>query len=149
MATGTRQDPYLGFNFRVVIDNITSAAFKSAAGLDSSTNAVPYREGSDPSNIVRQIPGLSAHGTITLSRGIATSKELWAWKENLLKGTSDRRSLSIELWDAQNREKKMQWDFRECWPTQWAGPAFDATSDTIAIESLTLVHEGVEVKEWK
>ncbi|MFT3767541.1 MAG: phage tail protein [Minicystis sp.] len=149
MATGTRQDPYLGFNFRVVIDSITSAAFKDASGLDSSTTAVPYREGTDPTNITRQIPGLSAHGNITLSRGIATSKELWAWKENLLKGVADWRSLSIELWDAANKEKKMQWDFREVWPTKWTGPAFDASSDSIAIESLELVHEGIEVKEWK
>jgi phage tail-like protein len=148
MATGSRTDPYLGFNFRVVIDSITSAAFKDCSGLDASTSAVTYREGTDVSNVPRQLQGLSSHGGIKLSRGIATSQELWAWKENVLKGVADRRSLSIELWDPTNQQKKIQWDFRAVWPTKWTGPSFDATSDAVAIESLELVHEGVEVKVW-
>lgn len=149
MATGSRQDPYLGFNFKVELDNITSAAFKDCAGLDSATNAVPYREGTDPTNIHRQLPGLSGHGTVKLSRGIAASRELWDWKEAMLQGKADRRSLSIILMDPTNKEERMRWNFRECWPTKWVGPAFDASSDSVAIEAMELVHEGIEVKTWK
>jgi phage tail-like protein len=148
MATGSRTDPYLGYNFRVVIDSITSAAFKDCSGLDSSTSAVTYREGTDLSTVPRQLQGLSSHGTIKLGRGIATNQDLWTWQENVRDGKVDRRSLSIELWDPTNKTKKIQWDFRAVWPTRWTGPSFDATSDAVAIESVELVHEGIDKKIW-
>ena len=34
MATGTRVDPYRGFNFLVEIDGITQAGFQEVSGLD-------------------------------------------------------------------------------------------------------------------
>ena len=37
MATGTRVDPYRGFNFLVEIDGITQAGFQEVSGLDAST----------------------------------------------------------------------------------------------------------------
>ena len=42
-----RTDPFSGYNFRVEIDGITRAGFKSCAGLDTSQPATDYREGTD------------------------------------------------------------------------------------------------------
>jgi phage tail-like protein len=62
-------------------------------------------------------------------------------------GTADRRNLSIVLMNDKG-EDVIRWNFRNCWPTSWSGPSLDASSDEVAIEQLTLAHEGFEVDQW-
>ena len=59
----------------------------------------------------------------------------------------DRRAISIILLDDTGAER-MRWNVRGAWPIKWSGPSFDAGSDAIAIESLELAHEGIEVAKW-
>jgi phage tail-like protein len=37
-----------------------------------------------------------------------------------------------------------QWDFLDAWPTKWTGPSFNATANEVAIDTLELVHEGLD-----
>ena len=142
-----RKDPYQAYNFAVEIDGINRAGFKSASGLDSSTGATKYREGTDATLASRQIPGLLTMSNITLTRGITDDRSLWDWREDVMKGKTQRRNVSIVLRDDQGNEK-IRWNLRECWPIKWSGPSFEATTDSVAIESLELVHEGLEVSKW-
>ena len=144
-----RKDPYNGFNFAVEIDGLTRAGFKTCGGLDSSTTATKYREGTDPTLGHRQIPGLRSHASITLARGITDDRELWDWREKVArgKGKEARKSISIILRDDEGNEK-VRWNISNAWPTKWSGPSFDATSDATAIETLEIAHEGVEVQKW-
>jgi phage tail-like protein len=144
-----RKDPYGGYNFAVEIDGITSAGFKQASGLDSSSDATKYREGSDTSLAQRQLPGLLSFSNISLQRGITADRELWDWRKSIADGTTSpsRRSLSIVLRDHAGKEK-IRWNVKNCWPVKWSGPSFDATSDAVAIETLELAHEGIEVQSW-
>ena len=72
MPDGTRNDPYGQFNFLVEIDGITQAGFQEVSGLDTSTPAVDYREGTDPPH-QRKLPGLNAFTPITLKSGVTNS----------------------------------------------------------------------------
>ena len=58
MATGERKDPLHNRNFRLEIDGIQRAGFRECKGLDSTTEVVKYREGTDKTNTSRQLPGL-------------------------------------------------------------------------------------------
>jgi phage tail-like protein len=142
-----RVDPFGGYNFRVEIDGITRAGFKSCSGLEISQNAGAYREGSDRSLIVRKIPGLVTTSDVTLARGITNDSELWQWRKKLGSGTVDRRNMSIVLVDDSGKDV-IRWNLRNCWPTKWTGPTLDATSDELAIETLVIAHEGLEVDTW-
>ena len=139
MATGQRVDPYRGFNFLVEIDGITQAGFQEVSGLDSSTDAVDYREGSDP-NHVRKLTGLNKVSPITLKRGITDSDELWKWRLTVIEGKADRRNGSIILLDSTGKEK-LRWNFVNAWPSKWTGPALNATSTAVAVETLEITHE--------
>jgi phage tail-like protein len=139
-----RVDPFGGYNFRVEIDGITRAGFKSCSGLEISQNAGAYREGSDRSLIVRKIPGLVTTSDVTLARGITNDSELWQWRKKLGSGTVDRRNMSIVLVDDTGKDV-IRWNLRNCWPTKWTGPTLEATSDELAIETLVIAHEGLEV----
>jgi phage tail-like protein len=142
-----RKDPYQAFNFSVTIDGITRAGFKGCTGLDSSTTATKYREGTDPTLASRQLPGLVTMTNITLTRGITDDHSLWDWREQVIKGKVQRKNVSIILSDDAGNHK-IQWNLRDCWPTKWTGPSFDATADAVAIETLELAHEGVSVQKW-
>lgn len=142
MATGTRTDPYRGFNFLVEIDGITQAGFQEVSGLDANTDAVDYREGTDP-NHVRKLTGLNTFSPITLKRGITDSDELWKWRQTVIDGKTQRRNGSIVLRDETGKDK-LRWNFSEAWPSKWTGPSFNSTSTAVAIETLEITHEEVK-----
>jgi phage tail-like protein len=148
MAT-TRVDPFQGYNFAVEMNGITRMGFKQCSGLDSTTAAVKYREGTDATLAQRQLPGLLTFSNITLQRGITNDHALWDWRNSIASGASpsQRMNISIILNDNAGNEQ-IRWNIINAWPTKWTGPSFDATSDTIAIEQLELVHEGVVVQSW-
>lgn len=142
MATGQRVDPYKGFNFRVEIDGIQQAGFQEVSGLDASTDAQDYREGTDP-NHVRKLTGLNKYSAITLKRGITDSDELWKWRLTAIDGKVERKNGSIVLLDDTGQEK-LRWNFMNAWPSKWTGPSFNSTSSAVAVESLELTHEEVQ-----
>jgi phage tail-like protein len=142
-----RTDPFGGYNFRVEIDGITRAGFRDCSGLEATQDAATYREGTDRGLTMRKLPGLVTYGDVSLSRGITSDSELWEWRSTVMGGTADRRNLSIVLMNDKG-EDVIRWNFRNCWPTSWSGPSLDASSDELAIEQLTLAHEGFEVDQW-
>ena len=142
-----RKDPFFGYNFAVELDGITRMGFKGATGLDSITNATKYREGTDVSLAQRELPALLHHSTITLTRGITDDHALWDWRNDVARGKGTRHDISIVLRDEVG-EEKIRWNIKNAFPSKWSGPSFDATSDAVAIETLELTHEGVEVQKW-
>lgn len=134
-----RVDPYRGFNFRVEIDGIQEAGFRECSGLDATTDPVDYREGTD-ANHVRKLTGLNKFSPITLKRGITDSKTLWEWRQTVISGKTNRKNVSIVLFN-EAQEEKLRWNLREAWPSKWTGPSFNATSNDVAIETLEIVHE--------
>lgn len=141
MPTGTRTDPYRGYNFLVEIDGITQAGFQEVSGLDASTDPIDYREGNDP-NHVRKLPGLNKYTAITLKRGITDSDELWKWYQSVAAGKAERKNGSIVLLDDTGQER-LRWNFAGAWPSKWSGPSFNSTSNAIAVETLEITHEEV------
>lgn len=142
-----RRDPFVGHNFAVELDGITGTGFKECSGLECSQTAIDYREGTDSTLSKRKVPGLVNWTNITLKRGITSDRKLWEWQEKAARGKVDRRSISIILFDDAGSER-MRWNVRAAWPIKWSGPSFDAASDSVAIESLELAHEGIEVDKW-
>lgn len=132
-------DPFRGYNFLVEIDGITQAGFQECSGLDSHAAPIDYREGSDPRHM-RKIPGLNAYTPISLKRGITTSDELYKWHRSAIDGEVSVRNGSIVLLDEKGNEQ-IRWNFRKAWPSKWMGPAFNATTSAIGIESLEIQHE--------
>ena len=142
MPTGTRVDPYRGFNFLVEIDGIAQAGFQEVSGLDATTAPVDYREGNDPAH-VRKLTGLNTYSAISLKRGITDSDELWKWRQTVIDGKTQRKNGSIVLMDEAGAEK-LRWNFSNAWPSKWTGPAFNATSTAVAVEALEITHEEVK-----
>jgi phage tail-like protein len=139
-----RNDPYLGFNFIIEIENSALGGFSEASGLTQDTDIVPYREGADLQMNVRQLMGLRKYNNITLKRGYTTSRTLWLWRLNIINGIADRRNGSVVLRD-ELRSRVVEWHFEQGWINKYEGPALNAKGNDVAIESIEIVHEGLRI----
>ena len=142
MPTGERKDPFRGYNFRLEIDGITRNGFRECSGLDASSDAIDYREGTDKAYSSRKLPGMTKYSNITLKWGITDDAQLWDWRKKVIDGKCEPKNGSIILMN-ESGEEKLRWNFTHAWPTKWTGPSFNATGNEVAIETLEIVHEGV------
>jgi phage tail-like protein len=142
MATGQIKDPYGSFRFSVEIDGIVRAAFKEVSGLEATVEVQDYREGGE-NTTVRKLPGLTKYANIQLKWGMADDLDLYDWHQDVIRGDFERKNGSIVLFN-QKGDEVARWNFVRAWPTKWGGPALNAESSDIAIDTLELVHEGLE-----
>jgi phage tail-like protein len=142
--TGTRNDPYRTFNFRLEIDGTSVAGFRECSGLTFTSDPIEYREGTDLPLSPRKLPGLTKYANILCKRGETQDHQLWQWYRNVVNGTDDRRSGSIVLQDEEHNDV-LRWQFEQAWITKWEGPTFNATSNEVAIEAIEIAVERVEL----
>ena len=143
MPPSLRHDPFSFCNFLVEIDGIQSAGFVQCSGLSSETDVIEYREGGDAT--VRKLPGLTRYARIVLKRGITTNRDLWDWRQSVVNGQTQRRNGVIVLLN-EDRTPALRWRFHNGWPTKLEGPVLNASSSEVAIESIEIVHEGLELE---
>lgn len=139
-----RNDPFAQYNFYIEIDGLSVAGFTEVGGLTTESDVFEYREGSD-ANTVRKLPGLRKYTPISLKRGFTTNSELWDWRKTTIDGNTERKSGAIILLN-EARAEVMRWNFVEGWLSKWEGPGLNATTNEAAIESIEIVHEGLELE---
>jgi phage tail-like protein len=137
-------DPFGAFNFLVEIDGVTKAAFMEVSGLGLEIEVIEYREGGDSLG-VRKLPGLVKYNNIVLKRGITLDHSLWDWIKKVIDGAVQRANMTIMLVDDQ-QQPVLRWNIKRAWPVKWTGPSLNAKSSEVAIESLEIAHEGLELE---
>ncbi|MCP4898080.1 MAG: phage tail protein [bacterium] len=144
-----REDPYAGYNFQVTITGISddgtqvSGSFAEAQGLEVEVPPIEYRNGSEDIT-VRKVPGLKKFTNITLKKGVTGDIAFWNWIVEAMKGQVNRTDGSITLHD-ENQIEVMRWNFTRGWPCKWTGPGLNAANNEIAMETLEICHEGLEI----
>ena len=139
-----RNDPYGQFNFRIEIDGVIQGGFSEASGLTTDTNIIEYREGQEITT-TRKLPGLIKYNNIVLKRGWTNDRKLWEWRKKVIDGKTERQSGTIVLLD-EGRQPALRWNFVQGWPSKWEGPALNAKTSEVAIETLEIAHEGLELE---
>ncbi|MGL4543379.1 MAG: phage tail protein [Polymorphobacter sp.] len=144
MAT-QRDNPYGAYNFQIEIEGSTSAGFCEVSGLSVEIAVIAYRNGNDRANSVRKLPGLHRAGNVTFKRGIIGDTSLFGWLRSAAQGdTAAARSVVVTLLD-EARVPVMRWLLVRAWPVQWEASALNATGNEVAIESLTLACDSIEI----
>lgn len=139
-----RKDPLRNFKFRLEIDGIQQAAFSEVAIGETTTDAVDYREGNEPSH-VRKLSGLNKFGNITLKWGVTDSLELFKWHKQIVDGqiASNRKRVAIIVQDEAGSDKA-RFVVSEAWPTKYDPSDLNGKGNEVFIETLELVNEGIE-----
>jgi len=144
MPLASRTDPYLGARFFVEIDGIDQGGFTECTGLQAEVEVTDYQEGGN-NGYVHKLVGRTKFTNIVLKRGVTDSSDLWDWFQDVSRGEIERKDVSVVLYNSVQEEVR-RWNLREAFPAKWVGPAFNATTPAVAIESLELAHHGFEVE---
>jgi len=136
-------DPYRAYNFKLEIQGVTQGHFTECGGMGIKVNPIRYREGGT-TQVIHAIPGPVEYADITLRYGLTSSREMWDWFMNAVKGKVERKNVSILLLDSDGVTEIMRWNLINAWPSHWQGTPLDALSREVAVESLTLVFETLE-----
>jgi len=91
---------------------------------------------------VRKAAGRVSWEDITLERIYCGDDAFAAWREDLVNGKANRKSVVIEFQDAAAVMKKT-YQLHECFPVRWELPGLDATGSNSAIERIVLSVESV------
>lgn len=148
-----RFDPYKNFKFRLKWDGRYVAGISRCSALRRSVEVVEHREGGDPSRM-RKSPGRSRYEPVTLERGVThdTEFEQWANKAWTMGTGKDaevslqdfRKDIVLELYNEAG-QLVLAYVIYRCWVSGYqALPDLDANAGSVAIESITLEHEGWE-----
>jgi phage tail-like protein len=129
-------------------DSQQTSSFSEVSGLTMEADAVDYRGGADRSLSVQKIPGLRKYGNVTLKRGIIPAEAgngLFDWYNSITAGSVQRRTVTISLLN-EERAPVMTWKIRNAWPVKIEGPGLKGSGNEISIESMEIVHEGVDIE---
>jgi phage tail-like protein len=139
-----RNDPHPGFGFLVQIQDVGSASFSEVSGLGVEVEVIEYRNGNED-RTVRKLPGLRKYTNIVLKRGVTADRSLWEWLSAAGRGQPDRRNGAIVLL-GEAQQPVLRWTFRSGWPCKWDGPTLRADGNEVAIETIEICHEGLELE---
>ena len=144
MPLASRTDPYLGARFFVEIDGVDQGGFTECTGLQAEIEVTDYQEGGN-NGYVHKMAGRTKFTNVVLKRGVTDSSDLWDWFQDVSRGQIERKDVSVVLYNSVQEEVR-RWNLREAFPSKWVGPAFNASTPAVAIETLELAHHGFEVE---
>ena len=143
MSVGKRkEDPYLNFRFLLEIEGLIRGGFSDVSGLQAETETEDYQEGGVNSFVHKLLKG-TKYSNLILKRGITNSDVLWEWHQDIVKGKIEPKNIFIIILDYEGQET-LQWEFKEAYPVKWTGPEFKADGNNVGIETLELVHSGIQ-----
>ena len=130
--------------FYVEMESSITASFSECSGLGVQIKKETYFEGG-VNDQQRIILGQAEFSDVTLKRGITDDFVFWDWVSSTLSGgKKERRNVNILLFN-QAGETMQCWTLVAAVPIGWRAPSLQANSNTVAIEELTLAHEGLKV----
>jgi phage tail-like protein len=139
--------PYGAFNFLVRFDGAEAfGGFSDVSGLGTEITVAEYRNGNDPENHVRKIPGVHKVSDVTLKRGVINTTSLWEWIGQVRTvGVGAQRQISITLLD-EARAPVQTWTLRGCIPMKYTGPTLAGKGGgDAAVEELLISAEGMDL----
>ena len=145
-----RVDPYKNFRFRIKWDNKVVACVSKISPLKRTTDVITHREGGDPV-IEHKSPGRTYYEHIILERGVTHDPEFEAWANLVFnKNTGSislknfRKDIIIEVLNEAG-VLVIAYKVYRCWVSEYVAlPELDAGANAVAIQSITIEHEGWE-----
>ncbi|HEH9402164.1 TPA: phage tail protein [Aeromonas sobria] len=132
-------------NYRFVVSiGDEQIPFKSVSGLDIKYESIEYKDGTGNRYAM---PGQRQSVTITLSKGVFPGKNaLYEWINSISLNQVEKKDLMISLTDESGSQLLVTWNVLNAFPTGLTAPSFDATSNDIAIQEVTLEADRVTMQ---
>lgn len=144
--------PIPKFHFQVNWGNDFRIGFTEVSGLDFETEVIEYREGNSKKYNKTKQPGLTKFSNVTLKRGTFEGdyhfytewRKTYYFQEGNDTSSKYRRTVTIDLMN-ENHEPIITWKLLNAWPSKVQSTDLKADANEVAIETMELVHEGLEI----
>jgi len=144
--------PIPAYNYRVEIAG-ESIAFSNVSGLSLSYESHTYKESHTESGktgpVVMRMPAQQADVKIILKKGLVRGKsisKLYNWIKTVQVNQIEKKDITVHLLDEKG-EPLITWNVINAFPTKLDAPSFDATSNDVAIESMELTADTIQISE--
>ena len=138
--------PLPKFYFSVQLGDDKDVKFSEVTGLQAETKVIEYRHGDSKVFYPTKMPGLGTVGNVTMRKGIfVKDSKFWTWFAEIKMNIISRRAVIINLLD-EGGDPKMVWTLHNAWPTKITGTDLKSGGNEVAVESLELAFETLEVK---
>ena len=130
-----------------------TGAFQECTGLEIEMDIQEYTEGGRNNGTVRRV-GRAKYQPILLKRGLffrqdgngQANPELWLWMQGILDGVRPvARYDGVVHVMGRDNTVRASWMFDRGLPAKIRGPELNAKTGEIAIEELTIAHEGLRL----
>jgi len=126
-------------------------AFQECSGLEVAMDTQEIKEGGRNDGVIQRV-GRASYSPIVLKRGMfytegaAVNSDLWKWIQNIVAGIRPvpRYDGLIEIYGSTN-DVVATWIFERGLPNKISGPSLNAQTGEIAIEELTIAHQGLSL----
>jgi phage tail-like protein len=118
--------------------------FREVSGLDTESEIVEQKEVDKNGNpLIVKVNGNLKWSNIELKRGIDVDKALYDWRHMVEQGKVDdaRTDCTLELLDYDG-SAIATYNIKQAWPSKYTGASMNAGSNEIAVEAITICHEG-------
>lgn len=138
-SRSTAVDPLLKFKFRLTIPGLPSGiGFQKVSGLTREIAVTEYSEGLY--DYTHKLPGRESVGEVTAERGVYADTSIQDLIKNTLTNPDMRNTIIFEQLN-RNGETVRTYKLAEAWVSKWENSDADATSDDVAIETITIQFE--------
>jgi phage tail-like protein len=147
--TGDRHDmaaPLPKFHVSVQLGDDKDVRFSEVTGLEADTNVVEHRQGDRTVFNPIKIPGVGPVGNVTLRKGILDKDaKFWTWFSEIKMNVISRRTVVINLLDETGAPTTV-WTLHNAWPTKITGTDAKSEGNEVAVETVEIAYEKLEVK---
>ena len=126
-------------------------AFQECSGLEIEQDVQEYYEGGNNDGVVRRV-GRAKYQPLILKRGMfygdsgKVNQALWKWLQGIASGARpvSRYDGTIQVMSVADAVAAT-WSFSRGLPSKIRGPELNAKTGEVAIEELTIAHEGLRL----
>jgi phage tail-like protein len=136
-------DAAAGHSFGLEVDGVRVTMLTEVSGLSTEREVIEMREGGDPNATTRRLPGRMKAGEVTLTRGLTADLAFDQWMRDPVPVGVPRRAVSLALFDTEGRAVA-RYHLEHAWPSKLEVSGLRSGGTEVVVESLTLVHEGIE-----
>lgn len=119
--------------------------FTEVSGLDIETQVLEYRAANRKVFSTVKMPGIAKYGNVTLKKGIFKNDDFFQdWQKQVQTNSLSRSAIVIRLLD-ETGKPVITWTLLNARPAKITGTDLKGDGNEVAIESIELIHEGVQV----
>ena len=140
------------YNYKVEIAGV-AIAFTEVSGLTIEYETTTYIESQTASGVAGTrtlyMPAQLKPVTITLKKGVirvTSVATLYKWISTITLNQIEKKDIYVRLCDEKG-EAVISWKVINAFPTKLEAPSFEAKSNDAAIESMTLMADGIVIEE--